>query len=323
MAAPSADAPMFTPVQTTELFPAATDGPFLSYLTQKANYYASIEALFIQLSDPKDQPVAQNSVTNETVMSTSSTGYGFSPGYRFTLGYAFSDVASIEGTYFGINGWKATATASGNDDLRIPGNLALATDDYFGARQVATTSKSNLNNAELNYLRATGYSGVSVLAGFRYLNFNETFNLNSSMSSGQSSDYEVKSRNNLYGVQLGLHANRDWGDWSFNLTGKGGLFGNSTQQNTTMGDDNNSIYLRNSTTNAATTSFVGDVGVNAVYRFNPIWGVRAGYSVMWMNNVARAADQLDFTNTPSSGTGLNSHSNAFLQGVNVGVEANW
>jgi len=53
------------------------------------------------------------------------------------------------------------------------------------------------------------------------------------------------------------------------------------------------------------------------------WSLRAGYNLMWIENVALAPDQLDFTFTPTSGTMLNDNGGVFLHGANVGLQAAW
>jgi hypothetical protein len=44
---------------------------------------------------------------------------------------------------------------------------------------------------------------------------------------------------------------------------------------------------------------------------------------MWLDGVALAPDQLDFTNTPTSGTAIASDSTLFLHGVNLGLGTRW
>ena len=52
-------------------------------------------------------------------------------------------------------------------------------------------------------------------------------------------------------------------------------------------------------------------------------GSWAGYNLLWIEGVALAPDQLDFTNTPTSGTGLTSSSGLFLHGFSAGLEGRW
>ena len=57
------------------------------------------------------------------------------------------------------------------------------------------------------------------------------------------------------------------------------------------------------------------------YELNKRVSVRAGYNLLWIEGVALAPDQLDFTFTSTSGTALNDGGGVFLHGVSVGIEA--
>jgi hypothetical protein len=48
-----------------------------------------------------------------------------------------------------------------------------------------------------------------------------------------------------------------------------------------------------------------------------------GYNLIWIEGVALAPDQLDFTNTTTSGSGIDTDGGVFLHGVNAGLEARW
>jgi hypothetical protein len=70
-------------------------------------------------------------------------------------------------------------------------------------------------------------------------------------------------------------------------------------------------------------AFVGDLNLTAIYQINSVWGARLGYNVIFIEGVALAPDQLDFTNTPSSGSGIDTDGSVFLHGINAGLEARW
>ncbi len=48
---------------------------------------------------------------------------------------------------------------------------------------------------------------------------------------------------------------------------------------------------------------------------------RLGYTAIWVNDLALAPDQLDFTNTPTSGTGIYTRGSMLIHGFNAGMEA--
>ena len=47
---------------------------------------------------------------------------------------------------------------------------------------------------------------------------------------------------------------------------------------------------------------------------------RVGYNMLWVEGIALAPNQLDFTFTPTSGTALCRAGGAFLHGLTLGLE---
>ena len=75
--------------------------------------------------------------------------------------------------------------------------------------------------------------------------------------------------------------------------------------------------------NSGQVAFVGDLNLTGICPINHLWGLRAGYNLIWIEGVALAPNQLDFTNTFTSGTRLSTNGGVFLHGLNVGLEARW
>ena len=117
--------------------------------------------------------------------------------------YKLDECTSWEGVYFGLQNWNAYATASGGNNLALPGDLALATDDFFGADIMQVHYSAQLHNAELNSWHRYCDTKLSFMAGARYLNLNERFNIHSVDSDAEESDYNVNTRNQLMGGQIG------------------------------------------------------------------------------------------------------------------------
>lgn len=288
--------------------------------------YFSAEALFLNLNSGTRgaEPVVLNQDTQQTVLSTRSVPYDTVAGPRLTLGFQVNPCGTIETSYFGLHDWNSSDVARGNNNLRIPGDLAFATQDFFDADQMRIRSSSRLNNAEVNYLRRTGFEYVTLLAGFRYLNLSETFGINAAdLDAGQSSDYNIQASNYLFGGQFGGRWRKYLGDFGLDFVGKAGVFGNAAQQHTFVGDFDNSFTLRNSTTHGSRTAFVGELGFNGTWHLTKMLYARVGYTLLWVEGLARATDQLDFTDTPQSGTGLVFGKGAFLHGASAGLEARW
>ena len=66
-----------------------------------------------------------------------------------------------------------------------------------------------------------------------------------------------------------------------------------------------------------------DVGATLVYRLSDTWGLRFGYSMLWLTGVALAPDQFDFASDTRAGTRLDGNQTLWLGGANLGLEARW
>jgi hypothetical protein len=54
-----------------------------------------------------------------------------------------------------------------------------------------------------------------------------------------------------------------------------------------------------------------------------VWGIRAGYNLIWIDGLALAPNQFAFSDTTTSGSNLVSGGGIFMSGANLGLEARW
>jgi hypothetical protein len=126
------------------------------------------------------------------------------------------------------------------------------------------------------------------------------------------------------GAQLGARAHRYVGCFAWEATGKAGVYANFMEQKQAPIVDFPDFVFRSARSDEETdAAFVGDLNLTGIYQLTEVWGLRAGYNVIWIEGVALAPDQLDFTNNPGSGRDLSAGSGIFLHGINVGLEARW
>ncbi len=256
------------------------------------------------------------------VLAMSDLAMNFQPGMRVATGWRQSAQRAFEVSYFGIFNWHATATASGNNNLALPGDLGLASQNFFAADEMRLSYRSQLNNAEANVIGTD--VDVSLLGGFRYLSLYEKLHIRSTDLDSGTSDYHVRTTNNLFGGQLGMRFRRSYGRFAWDATGKAGLFGNSAGQWQFVSDSLPGSFLRDrQAASAAQVAFVSDINVSAYYRLFSFLTLRAGYNLLWVDGVALAPGQLDFTNTPISGSSLRSGDGFFAHGVSAGGLADW
>ncbi|MSR56892.1 MAG: hypothetical protein EXS05_04380 [Planctomycetaceae bacterium] len=261
---------------------------------------------------------------SKAVLNSSDAGLTdmYRPGALLTLGKRFDQVSAFELTFFGFNEWEGSAQATGNGDLSLPGTLALNTQDFIFANRIKFDYNSSLYNVEANYTQTI--AGLILLSGFRYLRLNESFDINSYVANfNQSSDYLVRAKNNLIGGQIGLGFSNQWDRLTVDLLGKFGVYANVAEQNTLMKDLNNTFIRRNFQDHTTAVSVLGEAQLNLSYRVFDWLSIRGGYRFMWINNLALAPNQLNFSIDPGSGQSVDAHDYLYIHGMNVGLEARW
>jgi hypothetical protein len=260
--------------------------------------------------------------TGDTVLTTHDLDFDFQAGPRILIGRRTDIDQAWELSYFGSQSWSGSATATDANNLDIPGPLVAIANDFDNADRMRLTYDSELHNAEFNLV--SDRVGWSLLAGFRYLNLDERFNINSLDSDGDVSDYTTRTSNNLFGGQLGARIQRRTSDrMSWEFVSKAGIFGNDAIQHLLLQDNDNTFEILHTTARRATVSFIGDVNLSGVYALNDVWSLRGGYYVMYAAGLALAPDQLDFSNDLTTGTRINTHGDLLLHGTNFGLEAHW
>lgn len=291
-------------------------------------WYASAEALFLQLDHGSNgnTPVVLDSLTDATLLGTDELTYPMTAGPRLVLGRRLAGDGAAELVYFGLQDWNAARIVTGDNNLRVPGDLGVATRDFFNADAFDVTSGATINNVEANLWRPAGEGRLALMAGFRYLNLDERFSIQAGDSDTGSSCYTIATGNDLFGGQLGGRY-RILPDDSRRLglegIAKAGLFGNAVEMGQFVSDVDGSQVIRDTAVSAGRVAFVGELGVTGLIRVAGNVNARIGYSLLWVEGVARAANQLDYTDTAASGTNLFFGQGAFMQGVNVGFEIGW
>ncbi|WP_428305290.1 BBP7 family outer membrane beta-barrel protein [Lacipirellula sp.] len=237
--------------------------------------------------------------------------FGYGPGARiFATAYNDSDFGLQIG-YEGINNYNATA-------LFIDPNGGVGPeDDDVRSFNYQTT----FNSLEFNVMRRTT-APTKIFAGFRYVQVDEDFsdsitqaktvpgaaNPATTVAYADTRDL-AKVENRMIGFQLG--ALRD--AWAFNkwLTiepfGNGGVYYNNykredlqdTVNTLVTGPDSATLALASSSSsftqfgtsnNFSEISFLGEIGVTAVFRVNKCVAIRGGYQALVMDGVGTGID---------------------------------
>jgi hypothetical protein len=262
---------------------------------------------------------------------------------------AFSD--------FGTNPGAGVAPAPDpqNPNLNILVPVTPGFTDTDNATFASIVYSSQLNSFELNWRRRwlspNARVHTSFLAGARWLNITERLRheittapgLRTGMNGqagypvtgttlnpilnplGGAFAYDVRTSNNLVGFQIGQEIVASINQF-FRFGGevKYGIFGNDMEMTSNiksgLGGD------RFEFVDNADVSFVGEANVYGLLRLASFATMRAGYTVLFVEGISLAPEQIDFSNpfvTGTRGFSFNDNGNAFYHGFNAGLELNW
>lgn len=269
----------------------------------------------------------QTVVTNTAgvALTTQDFDFDWKVGPSFVLGYRPTPKDAWELTYFGLQDFDENKPlVSQTSDLSLPGDLgALAGLHFSGADAMDVTYTSIIQDAEVNYFWFPGSQRVlTFMTGFRYFRMDERFDISSTVTGVGTSDYDIHSVNNLYGWQLGTRIQEHYYRFGYQITGKAGAYGNNIDMRQLAGNVGEAP-IRNAGSDEGHWAFIGQVDATISYRICKNWSALAGYEALWIDGVALAPDQLDFTNNPNSGTTLNHDGNVFMHGGHVGIACRW
>lgn len=261
--------------------------------------------------------------------------------------------ASIEARYFGLNQWETSAqastVASGNPTLfsvfslygTSPNNGFDDTDRSFIQ---SLNYQSEIHNGEVNYRRRiVPYADClqgSWLAGVRYFDLDERMGFQAVGSNDNTftfnqlrfSNIDVTTRNQLTGFQLGgdLWLNVMPG-LKFGVEGKGGVYGNHHEVQTSVVA--NSVAQAGEFLQAGRTAYLSELSTSVLYRLSYSWTLRSSYTMMYVDNVAIAPENLNTRGLSSVLGGgtfgadrnpvIDADAEIFYYGFSLGGEYTW
>lgn len=202
----------------------------------------------------------------------------------------------------------------------MPGDFGTTGANFAAVDRIATTYASRVHNGEINFILP--YGSIQYLAGFRYFELDENFNITGTDTLlGSSSTYSIQTGNHLYGSQLGVRTQWEVGRFIFDAECKAGAYANIGQQHQTVNDP--ALLPRNTGAQERQAAFVGEVAAYAFIPMGSHFTGRLGYTGVWVTDLALAPNQIDFSNTATSGTGVNMCGSTIIHGFNAGVETRW
>ncbi len=289
-----------------------------------------------------DGPLGPN--PGSTVFTTQGMVFETTPGMRLFHTRRDCDGDGWEIGYWGLFGMDGDHRADLPDGLAVPGDLGLAVPGWQTANSIQAGYTSAVNVAELNFFLADGWSTttcnprnpchkvhrtttVDWIGGVFWAGVDETAFLRVTTDpTVPTTAYRVAASSNMVGAQTGVRARRQWDVWALEGFLKVGLGGSWLHQSTspiTTGLVPDFEYRRGREAQTTNTGFLSSMNVTAVRSLGEHWSLRAGYNLAWLSGLALAPNQFDFTDTTSSGTGINGAGSMFLFGASLGLERAW
>ena len=291
----------------------------------KARWSIGAESLFLtEGGNPKGPALIQQVSNDAILLSASQLDGSRGVGSRFTVGRQHSERLGYEFVYSGLYSAKQSAAQFLQNDLALAGPIALASFDFYQADNMTVTYDTTFHNFESNFV-VTSDAGIgSFVIGGRFIYWKERFDLQSTDSDQFTSDYVVNAMNRLYGGQIGWNGavNTALGDTLVKL--RGGIFGSHSSQGQSLYDLGNTFDLRPATGGFDNrTSYLGECSI--IQCFNPAECVdlRIGYTMMWIQGLTRAPEQVDLTDNFDSGSAIHSDGSVFMHGFSLGATFSW
>jgi hypothetical protein len=278
------------------------------------------------------------------VFTTRDMVFATAPGVRLFHRQRHCDGDGWEIGYWGLFGMFGDHRADLAEGLAIPGDLGLAVPGWQTAESVQAGYSSALNVVELNLFsghewstttcnprdpchRETRLTTIDWIGGLFWAGVDETAFLRVTADAGEpSTAYRVATSSNMFGAQVGVRGRRQWGLWAlegFWKLGLGGSWLHSSTSPITSSLVPDFEYRPGRSASTTNTGFLSSMNVTAIRPLGDNWSLRAGYNLAWLSGLALAPNQFDFTDTISSGTGIQGAGGMFLAGASLGLERRW
>lgn len=272
-------------------------------------------------------------------LGTEDLGFDYEANMRLTFAAQVGPAGLVEFSYLGLGNWNSAAAVTSNGDLFSPFSQfglvpAFGFDESDQASFASLAYSSTFDSYELSLRRRwqgpTCLFHGSYLAGVRHFRLEEQA-IHNIVGRNGTLGYVIGTSNALTGFQLG-------GDLymcaipGISVGGeiKAGIYGNAADQVSSLTSTTGGV------TTAATealgndqAAFLGEAGVNVLYRVNQNITLKGGYQCLYVSSVALAAENANFA--PASTAGIvgartptiNVGGHVFYHGATGGVEFAW
>jgi hypothetical protein len=282
-----------------------------------------VEALAFNRDAGSNRILVQNTDTLATEFNSHQFSFDFTSGARAHINLMGPSGIQYQAVYMKLATLVSNADVVGDNNLQIPFPLAGDTVDFFGANEMLFHYTSQIQGGEINVIYPFG--NFQLLGGYRYLAIDESLRLTSiDVTDGGTSDFNVDCFNQMHGGQIGILGQWElFGLINFDFDAKFGIFGDIVNQHQVLRDFNNTVVLRDTSGHESSVAYVTELGLVGVVPIGASFNIRCGYNVFFIDRVALAPDQLDFTDNADSGTQVHQKGDIIVQGVVLGIDAKW
>lgn len=242
---------------------------------------------------------------------------------RVHLMYETACCWGIEVGFFGIDSWSTHAHGGNSPVLTGPG-LPFPSTGPGTIYQVNYSSE--LISAELN-LRRRWNECLTMLAGFRYIEFNDDF-VASAIAPVVEEMYQIDADNQMYGFQVGGDAEliNCGGPFHIDSLVRLGVFYNNADQSTYAPALTPLIpaTVDRISARADDAAFMAEIGLRGVFELSNDLSVYGGYHILWLDGIALAPDQIPVTDMLAPGSAvLDTGGTLYFHGATVGLQASF
>jgi hypothetical protein len=204
---------------------------------------------------------------------------------------------------------------------------AYAASDLIGASTSFETGTANLTSSiqtiEVNSRTPMAAGNVQFICGVRWLEWTESFALNTTTGPLTTDDWSSRTVNNLYGGQIGIDALLYSNNWlHVESVLKGGAYWNEALSRQIYQQNGAGVEI-SGYDSPSPAAFVGELGFTGVMPLTSNLDFRFGYLVFWLQGIAQPTRQFSL---PVSATGdplVLQDGGTVVQGLTLGLEGRW
>ncbi|MEX2113091.1 MAG: hypothetical protein WD845_07885 [Pirellulales bacterium] len=272
-------------------------------------------AIFLTRSTPHRSPILEDSTTDTTLLNSNDFNFNWATGADVQVTRRVDRTCALDGLdvrYFGVQSWQANTSLDTAGPWQFPNS-----DSSLPAAEFDSVYRSQLYSVEANAHHNIDCTGLTWLAGARWLQLNDQLNIVATDS--VATDYRTTTQNKLYGAQIGMivRAVPDDSPITLRWTSKAGVYGSATRNYWSA----DSTFL--SADGQGQLAFVGDVNVTAAVALSDHVSLQGGYQLLWIEGVAVAGDQFAVMQESTTQDGINSAGGAFFQGATASINVRW